>query len=75
MGGECPYASCIPSKGMLRSAQAREDARHLVDLGGASAGVALGDDESAYRAAVRRRDELPRIATTLMQRGASNGAA
>jgi len=58
VGGECPYASCIPSKGMLRSAQAREDALHLVDLGGASAPVALGEDEPAYRAAVRRRDEL-----------------
>jgi dihydrolipoamide dehydrogenase len=58
VGGECPYVACIPSKGMLRSAQVREDARHLVELGGASAPVALDEDEPAYRAAVRRRDVL-----------------
>jgi dihydrolipoamide dehydrogenase len=58
VGGECPYAACIPSKGMLRSAQVREDARHLVELGGASAPVALDEDGPAYRAAVRRRDVL-----------------
>ena len=58
VGGECPYVACIPGKGMLRSAQVREDARHLVELGGASAPVALDEDEPAYRAAVRRRDVL-----------------
>ena len=58
VGGECPYVACIPSKGMLRSAQVREDARHLVELGGASAPVALDEDEPAYRAAARRRDDL-----------------
>jgi dihydrolipoamide dehydrogenase len=58
VGGECPYVACIPSKGMLRSAQVRGDARNLVELGGASAPVALDDDEPAYRAAVRRRDRL-----------------
>ena len=58
VGGECPYVACIPSKGLLRSAQVREDARHLVELGGASAPVALDEDEPAYRAAVRRRDVL-----------------
>ena len=58
VGGECPYAACIPSKGMLRSAQVREDARHLVELGGTSAPVALDEDEPAYRAAARRRDVL-----------------
>ncbi|MGN6174152.1 MAG: dihydrolipoyl dehydrogenase family protein [Streptosporangiaceae bacterium] len=58
VGGECPYVACIPSKGMLRSAHVREDARRLVELGGASAPVALDEDEPAYRAAVRRRDVL-----------------
>jgi pyruvate/2-oxoglutarate dehydrogenase complex dihydrolipoamide dehydrogenase (E3) component len=58
VGGECPYVACIPSKGMLRSAHVREDARHLVERGGASAPVALDEDEPAYRAAVRRRDVL-----------------
>jgi pyruvate/2-oxoglutarate dehydrogenase complex dihydrolipoamide dehydrogenase (E3) component len=58
VGGECPYVACIPSKGMLRSARVREDARHLAELGGASAPVALDEDEPAYRAAVRRRDAL-----------------
>ena len=58
VGGECPYVACIPSKGMLRSAQVREDARRLVERGGTSAPVALDEDEPAYRAAVRRRDVL-----------------
>jgi dihydrolipoamide dehydrogenase len=58
VGGECPYVACIPSKGILRSAHAREDARRLVELGGASAPVALDGNEPAYRAAVRRRDAL-----------------
>ncbi len=58
MGGECLYTACIPSKGMLRSAHVREDARRLVELGGASALVALDDDEAAYRGAVTRRDIL-----------------
>jgi pyruvate/2-oxoglutarate dehydrogenase complex dihydrolipoamide dehydrogenase (E3) component len=43
---------------MLRSAHVREDARHLVDVGGAPAPVALDEDESAYRATARRRDAL-----------------
>jgi choline dehydrogenase-like flavoprotein len=71
VGGECPYASCIPSRGMLRSAQAREDARHLVDLGGASAPVALGEDEPAYRAAVSRRDVLSNCAPPRISIGRS----
>jgi pyruvate/2-oxoglutarate dehydrogenase complex dihydrolipoamide dehydrogenase (E3) component len=58
VGGECPYVACIPSKAMLRSAEARTQARHLVDLGGASAPVLLDEDELAYRSAVTRRDEL-----------------
>jgi pyruvate/2-oxoglutarate dehydrogenase complex dihydrolipoamide dehydrogenase (E3) component len=58
VGGECPYVACIPSKAMLRSAHVREDARHLVETGGASAPAALDDDELACHAAVRRRDRL-----------------
>jgi pyruvate/2-oxoglutarate dehydrogenase complex dihydrolipoamide dehydrogenase (E3) component len=58
VGGECPHVACIPSKGMLRFAHVRDDARHLVELGRASAPVALDEDEPAYRAAVRRRDVL-----------------
>jgi pyruvate/2-oxoglutarate dehydrogenase complex dihydrolipoamide dehydrogenase (E3) component len=58
VGGECPYVACIPSKAMLRSAQARDQARHLAELGGASAPPALDEDRLAFRAAARRRDEL-----------------
>jgi dihydrolipoamide dehydrogenase len=58
VGGECPYVACIPSKAMLRSAQARAAARHLTDLGAASVPVPLDDEEAAYRAAAARRDRL-----------------
>jgi hypothetical protein len=43
---------------MLRSAHARHQARHLPDVGGASARPELDDERPAYRAAARRRDEL-----------------
>jgi pyruvate/2-oxoglutarate dehydrogenase complex dihydrolipoamide dehydrogenase (E3) component len=58
VGGECPFVSCVPSKAMLRSAQARGDAGRLVELGGTSAPVELGPDNAAYRTATARRDEL-----------------
>lgn len=59
VGGECPYVSCIPSKSMLRSARARQEAlRRLTQLGGASALPVLDDDEVAFGAAVTRRDTL-----------------
>ena len=59
VGGECPYVSCIPSKSMLRSAHARQEAlRRLTELGGASALPVLDDDDVAFGVAVRRRDKL-----------------
>jgi pyruvate/2-oxoglutarate dehydrogenase complex dihydrolipoamide dehydrogenase (E3) component len=58
VGGECPYLACIPSKAMLRSAQARHEARHLAELGGAAAALKLDGDEPAYRVAAARRDKL-----------------
>src|SRR4051794_24219132 len=56
VGGECPYVACMPSKAMLRSAGARNDARRLDELGAGSAG--LDDDVIAYRAAAQRRDVI-----------------
>ena len=58
VGGECPYVACIPSKAMLRSAHARQQAASLADLGGAAGPVPLGEGRDAFAAAVRRRDEL-----------------
>jgi dihydrolipoamide dehydrogenase len=58
VGGECPYVSCIPSKAMLRSAEARALARRAADLGGAPGAVQVGSDADAFAAAVRRRDDL-----------------
>lgn len=58
VGGECPYLACMPSKALLRSATARDTARRLTDLGAAAQPVDLGDPAQAYRAAVRRRDEI-----------------
>ncbi len=50
VGGECAYVSCMPSKAMLRSAQVRETTKKIVDLGGASHPVNLGDDfDGLYR--------------------------
>ena len=58
VGGECPYVACMPSKSMLRSAQARDEARSLADLAGASVRLTLDDDDLAFRRAVERRDEI-----------------
>ena len=58
VGGECPYVACMPSKSLLRSAQARNDARALRDLAGSSVTPALDGDDEAFRRAVERRDEI-----------------
>jgi dihydrolipoamide dehydrogenase len=58
VGGECPYVACMPSKALLRSAEARSDARRIVALGGASTALVLDDDATAFRAAARRRDDI-----------------
>ncbi len=58
VGGECPYVACMPSKAVLRSADARHEARSLVDLAGASAVPDLDSDDAAFGEAVRRRDEI-----------------
>ena len=55
VGGECPYVACMPSKALLRSAQARVEARQLRELAGASHDPALDDDREAFRAAVRQK--------------------
>ena len=58
VGGECPYVACMPSKSMLRSAQAREEAGRLTELGAASENPVLDGDDAAFAAAVRRRDDI-----------------
>lgn len=58
VGGECPYVACMPSKAMLRSAEARHDAQALGELAGAGSAPRLDDDDTAFRAAVRRRDDV-----------------
>jgi pyruvate/2-oxoglutarate dehydrogenase complex dihydrolipoamide dehydrogenase (E3) component len=68
VGGECPYVACMPSKAMLRSAEARHLAADLARLGGGSTTPHLDDDDAAYRAAARRRDEIT-------GRGDDSGAA
>ena len=58
VGGECPYVACIPSKAMLRSAEARADAARLADLGGGVTAPTLDDPSLAYAAAAARRDDI-----------------
>ena len=58
VGGECPYVACMPSKSVLRSAEARFQARALRELGGAAAAPTLDDEDLAFRAAVERRDDI-----------------
>ena len=58
VGGECPYVACMPSKSVLRSAEARVEAKALRELGGAAAAPTLDDEDLAFRAAVERRDDI-----------------
>ncbi len=58
VGGECAYVSCIPSKAMLRSAQARQEASRLLMLGGSSAEVVLDPGSDAFVSAASRRDRI-----------------
>lgn len=58
IGGECAYISCMPSKAMLRSAQARTLAKKLLGLGAATKNPDLGDAFQAFEIAARRRDEI-----------------
>ncbi len=58
VGGECPYVACMPSKAMLRSAEARDSTRRLRELAGASSAPPLDSDDDAFRTAVARRDDV-----------------
>ncbi len=58
VGGECPYVACMPSKAMLRSAQARSEAGQLAALAGTAVPQQLDDDVAAFGAATERRDEI-----------------
>ncbi len=58
VGGECPYVACMPSKSLLRSAQARTEVRAVLERGGASVVPTLDGDDEAFGRAVERRDEI-----------------
>lgn len=58
VGGECPYVACMPSKSLLRSAEARTLSRALAALGGAASAPLLDGDDVAFRAAIQRRDAI-----------------
>ena len=53
MGGDCLNYGCVPSKALLRSARAAEDARHLESLGIHAREVAV--DFPAIAARMRRQ--------------------
>lgn len=58
VGGICPFVACMPSKAMLRSAEVRGLAGRAHELGAAGSQLTLGGDQSAYRAAVMRRQKI-----------------
>ena len=58
VGGECPYVACMPSKAMLRSAEARALHGELPALGAVSRQHELDSDDEAFAAAIARRDEI-----------------
>ena len=58
VGGECPYVACMPSKALLRSAEARHAVGQVVELGGASVVPELDGDDAAFAVAAARRDGI-----------------
>src|SRR3954451_3726365 len=52
VGGECSYYACMPSKGLLRPAEALAEARRIPGAAGAVSGELGGE------AAFARRDEI-----------------
>lgn len=58
VGGACPYVACMPSKALLRSATARARAGRADRVAGTAGPVDVGAVSAAWRAAVRRRDDV-----------------
>ncbi len=58
VGGECPFVACMPAKSLLRSAEVRKVMTRATELGAASADPELDDDDTAFDAAVARRDKV-----------------
>jgi pyruvate/2-oxoglutarate dehydrogenase complex dihydrolipoamide dehydrogenase (E3) component len=57
VGGECPYWGCVPSKALLIAASRRRQAGGAHTLGAAAGQLDLGDPASAWKRAVRMRDD------------------